>query len=291
MTAPETIPGADGAEVKPVVIHDRIGADLSYWNGRDPAFDASIIMTTYQAAETLEEAISSIFAQDVADGTRVQLIIGVDPSTDGTFELAREITRSPPPWLTIDCFRNTLPRIILRGRQTGRSNFLNCYSRVRGSVVLYLNCDDAWLTRTKLQAQIDHIRRTGSACCTSLETKAPNLKRQNDVAEIKDPFLFGNTILMSSFAMPYIPIRNRTLWWTCPFLDWPLICLCWQRFGIERLLEEKTFYRVSGAGAWSSQDPATKHRLIRFATRQLIVSGPYSLPNRIKLFKYLKTVR
>lgn len=268
-----------------------IGAELTFWDGRAPQFDASILMTIYQAEGTLAEAVASIFAQEVAPGARVQLIMGVDPSNDGTWELARALVADPPAWLTVDCFLNELPNIVLGGRRTGRSNFLNCYSRIRGATVLFLNCDDAWRTTTKLQAQIDHTRRTGEATCTALETDAPNLKRMNDVAEIKDPFRSGNSILMSSFATPYIPLGRDRFWWDCPFLDWPIVCVCWHRFGITRLLAEKTFYRLSNTGAWSSQKPEVKQVLIRSAVHQMILRGPYPLSRKVALVKYLRTLK
>jgi hypothetical protein len=90
--------------------------------------------------------------------------------------------------------------------------------------------------------------------------------------------------------MPYVVLRNNSFWWTCPFLDWPLICLCWQRYGIDRLLSERTFYRIGEGGAWSSQSPAKKHQLIRFAVRQMILFGSYSVRNKLSLWRYAQSL-
>lgn len=262
-----------------------------FWDGRAPQYDAAIVMTVYMAVPTLEEAMQSIFDQQVGADTRVQLIMGVDSSTDQTWELAQKLAVRAPGWVTVELFENELPGVTLGGRKTARSNFMNCYSRIRAPVVLFLNCDDAWRTSTKLARQIDHVVETGRAVCTSLETEAPNLKKTNDEDSVRDPFRFGTTVLFSSFATPYFPLPRRRLWWTVPFLDLPFLGLVWQRYGIDRFTDEVTFYRLNEGGGWSSQDNASKHRLIRQAVLQMIVSGPYSLTNKWHLWKWYRGLR
>lgn len=264
---------------------------VKFWSGHEPDFDAAIVMTAYMAAATLEEAIRSVFEQRVPSGLSVQLIIGVDPSTDGTLQLARELAVHAPPWLSVEVYENELPNIVLGGRRTARSNFLNCYSKICASVVLYLNCDDAWRTKTKLYRQIAHVKDTGRACCTSLESEAPVLKKINDEAVVRDPFRHGTTVLFSSFATPYFPLPQKPFWWTVPFLDLPIICYCWQTFGIDRLTDEVTFYRINEGGGWSSQDRYAKFRLIRSAVLQMVRGGPYTTRNKWRLWRWLRSQR
>lgn len=272
--------------------YDRsLARSVSFWDGRHPEYDASIIMTTYMARDTLEEAIESIYAQRVASGRKVQLLMGVDPSSDGTFDLAQDLVRKAPSWINAHAFANELPNVNIGGRKTARTNFLNCYSRVRAPVVTYLNCDDAWLTESKLERQIDHVLTQNRACCTSLETEAPVLKRINDEPEVCNPFRHGTGVLFSSFAMPYFGFRNNRLWWTAPFLDLPILCYCWERFGIDRFTDEKTFYRISPKGTWSSQLPEDKQRLIRHAVIQMVLFGPYKIANKVDLVRWYRSQR
>ena len=264
---------------------------VTYWDGNAPEYDAAVVMTVYMAATTLEEALQSIFDQVVDPGTTVQLIVGVDPSTDGSWQLAQQLVERAPEWITVDLFENELPGITIGGRKTGRSNFLNCYSRIRAPIVLFLDCDDAWRTPTKLAGQIAHVRQTGRAVCTSLETEAPTLKKINDEERVRSPFRHGTTTLLSSFAMPYFPIPSGRFWWRVPFLDLPIMCIAWQRFGIDRLTKEVTFYRLNEGGGWSSQSPDDKHRLVRDAVIQMIRSGPYSPRNKWHLWQWYRDQR
>ena len=67
---------------------------LTFWDGKAPEFDASILMTAYNSENTIGEAIRSIFAQNIRDGVRVQLVIGHDPSPDATLDIARALAAS-----------------------------------------------------------------------------------------------------------------------------------------------------------------------------------------------------
>lgn len=260
---------------------------LDFWSGKNPEFDASILMTAYKAEDTLEEAIGSIQAQRGMDGLSAQLIVTVDPSGDGTLSLARSLATKSPAWLKIEVVENPFPNVSLGGRRTARSNFLNGYARIRGEVVLFLNCDDAWRTRTKLVRQIDYVRRTGRGVCTSLETAAARLKKLNDDKAVLDPFSLGNTILTSSFAMPYRRLDGRSFWWTAPFLDWPMFCAVYDDVGIDRLTDEVTFYRIGEGGSWSAQSAETKARLERIMMTKMILAGPYSFSARRRLWRKL----
>lgn len=261
---------------------------VSIWSGREPSYTASILMTAYKAETTLREAIESIYAQKVRPGTTAQLVVGVDPSPDDTLALARELAGSAPGWLTVEVMECDLPKITLNGRMTGRANFFNCYSRLRGAVILYLNCDDSWMTDTKLQSQIDHVQDTGRACCTTLRTDATPLEDANAVSEMLNPFQHGTTVLFSSFAMPYVPLGRRRFWWEIGFLDLPIICFVYERFGIDRLMTEKTFYRVNAGGFWSSQDPHRQYRIISDAAWKMAAWGPYGLKNRLRILSWAR---
>lgn len=259
-----------------------------FWDGTSPEFDAAILMTVYMASDTLEEAVHSIFAQEMRDNVRVQLIMGVDPSTDGSLELSHNLAKSAPDWLHVEVFANELPNLSIGGRQTARSNFLNCYTRIRAPFLASLDCDDAWLTPTKLQSQIDHFHQTGRASCTSLKTEATPLEEANAQKDVQNPFQFGNHVLFSSIAMPYFKPKSGRLLWTIPFLDFFMICIYWERFGIDRLTDEVTFYRVGSGGSWSSQNALKKFRLIRTAVFQMIILGPFSLRHKWLLWKWLE---
>jgi glycosyltransferase involved in cell wall biosynthesis len=253
---------------------------VRFWDGRSPDYDVSILMTAYNAEETIEEAVRSIYAQEVEANLRAQLIIGVDPCPDATLAIAEALAEGAPPWLRVEVLLNPLPNLEIDGRRTARSNFMHAYAHVRGGAVAFLNCDDRWETRTKLQAQLDEVRSTGKACATSLDTEAHGLRKLNEVPEVQDPFTHGTTVLFSSFMMPYWSFGRRGYWWKVGFLDLPVICYCYERFGITRLTDEVTFYRYGGGGAWSRLTPEEKSVWIRRTGRRMALSGPYRLRNR-----------
>lgn len=264
----------------------RVRRDIRFWDGAAPRYDVSILMTAYRAEATIEDALRSIFAQKVEPDVCAQLIIGVDPARDGTLDVARRVCAEAPDWLTVDIFENELPNLVIGGRRTARSNFMNAYARICGAAVAYLNCDDAWLTTGKLQAQLSHFRATGEASCTALETERVALKKRNDSPVMLSPFEHGTTVLFSSFMMPYVDLGRSRIWWVAGFLDLPIICYCYERFGVSRLLDQKTFYRVHESSSWSGLSRATMSRNIRRTVLLMAVFGPYRLSNRIKLLRW-----
>ena len=135
---------------------------LTFWDGKAPEYDASILMTAYNSENTIGEAIGSIYAQNIRDGVRVQLVIGVDPSADATVEIAQGLAAEAPDWLTVEVSPNELPNVKIDGRRTARSNFMLCYARLRGELIAFRNHDDIWLTPNKLQCQIrlkKHVKK------------------------------------------------------------------------------------------------------------------------------------
>jgi len=253
---------------------------VRFWDGRSPEYDVSILMTAYNAEGTLESAVQSIYSQEVEPELRAQLIIGVDPCPDATLAMAEALAGDAPHWLTVEVVPNPLPNLEIDGRRTARSNFMHAYARIRGEAVAFLNCDDRWETRTKLQAQLNEVRATGRACATSLDTEAHGLRKLNQVPEVQNPFTHGTTVLVSSFMMPYWSFGRRAFWWKVGFLDLPMICYCFERFGITRLTDEVTFYRYDGGGTWSRHTPEEKSVWIRRTGRRMALHGPYRLRNR-----------
>lgn len=100
-----------------------------------------MVMPSFNHREFIEEAIESVFAQDVS----VQILIQDDCSTDGTWDLIAKIR--DPRVQAIQSRRN---------RASHPRNFARCL--VQGRFIAFLNSDDRWLPG-KLKAQLDALKR------------------------------------------------------------------------------------------------------------------------------------
>ena len=111
----------------------------AFQNRKSP--EVSVVMPSFNHREFIQEAIASVLSQDVS----LELLIQDDCSTDGTWELIREVM--DPRVLAVQTAHNRAshPRNFARGL-------------VKGRYVAFLNSDDRWAPG-KLKAQLDCLRR------------------------------------------------------------------------------------------------------------------------------------
>lgn len=106
----------------------------------------SVIIPTYNRADTIERAIRSVFTQSFTD---FELIIVDDGSTDKTQEVLTFFAKNKPNDVFIK---------LLRTENNGVSAARNYgVSHANGIWLSFLDSDDEWLTH-KLQAQYDFIK-------------------------------------------------------------------------------------------------------------------------------------
>jgi len=117
----------------------------------------TVIVTAYQHAAYIDEAIASVLGQRTS--FPVEVLVGDDGSDDGTQDAITARARSTP--LPVD--------LAFRARNrgdNGTSLFLELCARARGEYIAWLDGDDAWIDDGKLERQVDVLREEPrlSAC-------------------------------------------------------------------------------------------------------------------------------
>lgn len=106
----------------------------------------SIIMTTYNHARYVAQAIDSILLQEV--GFQWELLIGDDDSTDATAEILRKYASQ---------YSDKIIPIIRKENIGASRNFYDLLQRARGQYIAILEGDDLWITSGKLQKQVEYL--------------------------------------------------------------------------------------------------------------------------------------
>lgn len=111
----------------------------------------SVVMTTYNHARYLAEAIESVLMQRTSFG--VELVIGEDRSTDNTRAIAKEYVERYPERI----------RLITSAENVGmRANYRRTIEAARGRYIALLDGDDYFTDPDKLQLQVEMLERDPS---------------------------------------------------------------------------------------------------------------------------------
>lgn len=111
----------------------------------------SVVMTTYNHARYLAEAIESVLMQRTS--FRVELVIGEDRSTDNTRAIAKEYAERYPDTI----------RLITSAENVGmRANYRRTIEATRGRYIALLDGDDYFTDPDKLQLQVDMLEGDAS---------------------------------------------------------------------------------------------------------------------------------
>lgn len=107
----------------------------------------SVIIPSYNRANTVGETIESIAAQKVdAD---IEIVIGDDCSTDNAREVLEQYRQKYPDII----------RLFLREQNMGLgANWAQCVKDCRGEFICNCDNDDYWHNPNKLQLQLDYMR-------------------------------------------------------------------------------------------------------------------------------------
>lgn len=102
----------------------------------------SVLMITYNHEEFIDEAIKSVFMQQV--DFLIELVIGEDCSTDHTLEIIKRVCQAAP-----------IPvRLLTSATNVGmHQNFRRTLRACTGQYVALLEGDDAWIVSSKLKLQ------------------------------------------------------------------------------------------------------------------------------------------
>lgn len=218
----------------------------------------SVLMTTYNHARTIAEAVHSVAAQEV--DFALELVVGEDCSSDETRAILLDLAARYPDWL----------RLRLRPTNWGRRrNWVDVLQTCQGEFVAVLEGDDYWTAPYKLQRQVDFMR-ANPACALCFhpvwkidETQGgkrwefrPNPPRP--VYSLAD-LCRGNFIATCSVLFRnglYAPLPD---WYaTIPAGDWPLHVLNARHGDIGYLNEIMGVHRIHRGGVWSARQAAQR---------------------------------
>jgi glycosyltransferase involved in cell wall biosynthesis len=219
----------------------------------------SVVIATYNHADYIEQALGSVYGQDVPFDFEV--IISEDASTDGTREI-------------VQTWRDRYPdstRLIL-SEQNVRSNrvIARGFAAARGEYVALLDGDDYWTSPLKLQRQVECLDAdpTLSLCFHNAEVvgggkapfgnlwTSPTLKPRLTLADLWDgnPFATCGSLFRRS-CIPAIPDWYDGFF---PVTDWPLYILFAEQGDIAFLPDVMGAYRLHGGGLYSAQPQRAK---------------------------------
>lgn len=114
---------------------------------KDEKILISVVIPSYNRANTVGETIDSILAQKVdAD---IEIVIGDDCSTDNAREVLEQYRQKYPDII----------RLFLREENMGLgANWAQCVKDCRGEFICNCDNDDYWHNPNKLQLQLDYMR-------------------------------------------------------------------------------------------------------------------------------------
>jgi glycosyltransferase involved in cell wall biosynthesis len=114
----------------------------------------SICVQTYQQVDFIRECLDSILMQET--NIAFEILLGEDDSADGTREICLEYAKKHPDKIRL--FLHTRKNNIkIKGKPTGRFNFMYNLSNARGKYIAFCEGDDYWIDKFKLQKQVDFL--------------------------------------------------------------------------------------------------------------------------------------
>lgn len=208
---------------------------------------ASVLMTTYNHAPFIDQAIESVLAQR-AD-FEWELIVSDDASTDGTQEIVERYARAHP---------DRIQTIFSELNLNDNSVFSRAWERAQGEYVAMLDGDDYWTSPDKLAVQVDFLNHhPDCAICFHGVYLDFGPDRSKEIRRYDEEPTYGRLLatnfiatvstLIRKTAIPRLPAWYRTM----RFGDWPLFLLAASSGSIAYIDDLLGAYRVHDAGVWS----------------------------------------
>lgn len=166
----------------------------------------SVSLVSYQEEAYIAETMDSILAQET--NFDFEIIVGDDASTDDTRAILKRYSDNYP-----DKVRLLLPE--KNYGDFGLSNFMSTLELCKGEYIAFLDGDDYWTDKSKLQRQVDfldsnpncsfsahrieHLRDDGHSELSPLPSRSFNkLQRKNNQTDFK--IYSADTLIRRNFA-------------------------------------------------------------------------------------------
>lgn len=216
----------------------------------------SISLVVYNQEEYLAQAIESCLMQEV--NFDYEIIIHDDKSTDNSSEIIREYARAYPEIIT---------PIIQTENQFSKGIEVNAFiviPKAKGKYIAFLEADDYWIDKHKLQYQIDFLERNPqvSMCFTATKriflskNRDPEIKRfQNydTVCSKKDIIVQGgNLVDMGSAVIRASVFEDLPAWYSnTQIWDGTMPLLSSLHGEVYYLNRVTSVYRYETPGSWT----------------------------------------
>ncbi|MBR6093040.1 MAG: glycosyltransferase [Bacteroidales bacterium] len=136
--------------------------------------DVSVIMPAYNAEKYIAEAIDSVLAQDFSGS--YEILIADDASTDSTPDIIKKYQSEHPNIIKADYRKDNIG---------ANPNSYNLCKSAKGRYLAFIDADDVWLAKDKLQKQFDFLEnneKVGAVCSNAyyIDDKGVSLKHKSD---------------------------------------------------------------------------------------------------------------
>jgi glycosyltransferase involved in cell wall biosynthesis len=223
----------------------------------------SVMMITYNHEPFIAQAIQSALEQRT--DFDYEIVIGEDCSTDRTREIVMDFHHRYPDRI--------VP--LVREKNLGMMrNVRETLSACRGQYIAFLEGDDYWTSRDKLQRQVDFLdsHPDYAICCgrvrildemgavsAGMFSSAGVLPSEEAGTYTMEDLLRGNFIYTCTSVCCWGMLRDLPTWFEEMKLgDWPLHILVAQFGKIELMDGVLAVYRVHSGGIWSFRPAITK---------------------------------
>lgn len=150
----------------------------------------SVTCATYQHRQYISECIEGFLMQETS--FPIEIIIGEDGSTDGTFEICKEYANKYPNKIRLFLRDRKLSQYFEEdGKFGGRFNGIWCRMSARGKYIAMCEGDDYWIDPLKLQKQVDFLEANPEygMCYTDYALTEGKKIRRNYVRNSCDSYL------------------------------------------------------------------------------------------------------
>jgi len=220
----------------------------------------SVCIQTYQHAAYIKECLDSVLIQET--DFSFEIILGEDDSTDGTRGICIEYANRYPDIIRLFP-RAEKDKIFINGEKTGRFNFIGNLKAASGKYIALLDGDDYWLTKHKLQKQVDFLKSDPGyvICFHRVYELEKGKKKLSDLnrSEKEETYTIEDLANRNFIHTPSVVFRNGIIkefpiWITeCPVGDYVLHMLNAKHGKIKYLPELMAVYRKHPGGMWSTQ--------------------------------------
>jgi glycosyltransferase involved in cell wall biosynthesis len=220
-------------------------------------FTVSVLMSTYNHSEFIEDAINSVLMQNC--DFNVELIIADDCSTDNTKEIVSNLINKHHNGNWIKYTRHSI-------NKGAYSNALWILSQANSKYVALCEGDDYWIDQNKLKKQVDFLENNkefvlcyhNTSILSNGNIEEDYLKQKNipQISSYYHLLCYGNFMQTSSVVF-FNKIKSFPFEKSIQLNDY-ILWFWLSRFGkIYRINENMSIYRF-GPGIWSSLSKENK---------------------------------